>query len=95
MVSWSYYGLKGWTYLVGESRLADLGFKAMFCFFVALGCMIELSAVLDFSDALVFVICVPNILGLYLLAPVVKRDLRSYRERLASGEIINYRQKAL
>ena len=91
MISWSYYGLKGWTYLVGESPMADLGFKLVFCMFVALGCMLQLSAVLDFSDALVFVICVPNILGLYVLAPVLKRELDDYRRRLHSGEIINYR----
>ena len=93
MISWSYYGLKGWTYLVGESRLADMGFKLVFCVFVALGCMIQLNAVLDFSDALVFVICVPNILGLYILAPVVKRELNSYRQRLANGELTNYRRQ--
>ena len=52
MIAWSYYGLKGWTYLVGESRLAELGFKAVFCLFAILGCSIQLGAVLDFSDAL-------------------------------------------
>ena len=87
MISWSYYGLKGWTYLVGEGRAAERIFQTVFCAFVALGCSIELSAVLDFSDAMVFVICVPNILGLYLLAPVVRRELDSYWSRLASGEI--------
>ena len=56
MISWSYYGLKGWTYLVGEGRKADLGFKFVFCVFVALGCAIKLDAILEFSDALVFVI---------------------------------------
>ncbi len=91
MISWSYYGLKGWTYLVGEGRMADLGFKAVFCFFVALGCTIKLDAVLDFSDALVFVICVPNILGLYILAPLVKSELKSYQARLANGEIRKYK----
>ena len=91
MIAWSYYGLKGWTYLVGEGRAADLGFKAVFCVFVALGCMIKLDAVLDFSDALVFVICVPNILGLYVLAPVVKQELQRYNSRLANGEFTNYR----
>jgi len=95
MIAWSYYGLKGWTYLVGESRMADLSFKFVFCTFVALGCTIQLGAVLNFSDALVFVICVPNIIGLYLLAPVVKRELKSYRERLAKGEIVNYRKTPL
>ena len=91
MIAWAYYGLKGWTYLVGESRLADISFKTVFCLFIVLGCSIELGSVLDFSDALVFVICVPNILGLYLLTPTLKRHLDSYTERLEGGEIPNYR----
>jgi AGCS family alanine or glycine:cation symporter len=45
---------------------------------VALGCSIELKAVLDFSDALVFLICVPNIIGLYMLAPLVQKELKRY-----------------
>ena len=92
IIAWSYYDLKGWTYLVGESRTADLGFKGAFCLFVVVGCSIQLSAVLDFSDALIFLICVPNILGLYVLAPVLKRELEAYNARLASGDIRNYRR---
>jgi AGCS family alanine or glycine:cation symporter len=84
MISWSYYGLKGWTYLLGEGRYKELVFKALFCVFVALGCTVQLGAVLEFSDAMVFVIALPNILGLYLLAPVVKRELKSYRQQLQS-----------
>ena len=49
--------------------------------------MIQMDAVLEFSDALIFVIAIPNILGLYILAPIVKRELNSYLERLRSGEI--------
>ncbi|MFT5484223.1 MAG: AGCS family alanine or glycine:cation symporter [Halieaceae bacterium] len=94
MIAWSYYGLKGWTYLVGEGLVAELGFKAVFCLFIVIGCSINLDAVLDFSDALVFVICVPNILGLYILAPVLKKELKAYQARLASGEIVNYRKGA-
>ncbi len=87
MLSWSYYGLKGWAYLLGESRNAEIVFKILFCVFGALGCMIQLDAVLEFSDALVFVIALPNILGLYILAPIIKRELKSYQARLKSGEI--------
>ncbi|MEE3331534.1 MAG: alanine/glycine:cation symporter family protein [Myxococcota bacterium] len=84
MISWSYYGLKGWSYLVSgsdgtTSRNLERAFQAVFCAFVALGCMIKLDSVLDFSDALVFVICIPNIIGLYILAPEVKRELDEYR----------------
>lgn len=87
MLSWSYYGLKGWTYILGDSRNKEIVFKILFCAFGALGCMIQLDAVLEFSDALVFVIALPNILGLYILAPIIKRELKSYQARLSSGEI--------
>jgi len=87
MISWSYYGMKAWTYIVGESRLAETAFKIVFCAFGALGCSIELSAVLDFSDAMVFVIALPNILGLYMLAPVVKAELQAYQQRSLSAPV--------
>ncbi|MEQ8803352.1 MAG: alanine/glycine:cation symporter family protein, partial [Haliea sp.] len=77
-ISWSYYGLKGWTYLFGEGALTQMIFKGVFCAFIALGCMIQLAAVLDFSDAMIFLIAIPNILGLYLFAPEVKRDVNDY-----------------
>ncbi|MBW2695947.1 MAG: alanine:cation symporter family protein [Deltaproteobacteria bacterium] len=91
MFAWAYYGLKAWTYLVGEGRLAEIGFNAGFCAFAALGCMVKIDAVLDFSDALVFLVCVPNILGLVLLAPTVREMIVSYERRIESGEIASRR----
>ncbi|MHA1165696.1 MAG: alanine/glycine:cation symporter family protein [Alphaproteobacteria bacterium] len=91
MISWSYYGLKGWTYLFGEGQKMDRLYKLIFCIFVALGCMVKLGPILDISDALVFLICVPNILGLYFLAPIVKREMDSYFARIKSGEIKKYK----
>jgi AGCS family alanine or glycine:cation symporter len=61
-------------------------FKVGFCGFVALGCMIQLTAVLDFSDAMVFLIAVPNIIGLYLYGPEIKRDLADYLARFAAKD---------
>ncbi|MDG1164783.1 MAG: alanine/glycine:cation symporter family protein [Porticoccaceae bacterium] len=77
-IAWSYYGLKGWTYLFGEGAKTQMVFKMGFCAFVALGCMIQLSAVLDFSDAMIFLIAIPNTIGLYLYGPEIKRDLEAY-----------------
>jgi len=90
-ISWSYYGLKGWTYLFGEGRVGQIVYKSIFCGFVVLGCMVKLKPILDISDALVFLICVPNILGLYFLAPLVKAEMTSYRKRLESGEIKKFK----
>ena len=91
MISWSYYGLKGWTYLFGESERGQTFYKLIFCAFVALGCVVQLGPILDISDALVFLICVPNILGLYFLAPIVKREMNSYFDRIKSGEIKKFK----
>ncbi|MEM1113022.1 MAG: alanine/glycine:cation symporter family protein [Pseudomonadota bacterium] len=85
-IAWSYYGLKAWTYLVGEGQLMQMLFKLVFCGFIALGCMVQLGAVLDFSDAMVFLIAIPNILGLYLFAPEVKREVNDYMRRLREAQ---------
>jgi AGCS family alanine or glycine:cation symporter len=86
-ISWSYYGLKGWTYLLGEGAVTQMIFKVVFCAFLALGCMIQLSAVLDFSDAMVFLIALPNIIGLYLLAPEARREVNDYLARLKADKV--------
>ena len=81
MISWSYYGLKAWTYLVGEGKKRILFFNLLFCLFIVLGCMMNLMVVIDFSDAILYLICIPNIVGLYVLAPVVKEELVRFRMR--------------
>tara|TARA_R110002094_G_scaffold14136_5_gene25039 strand:- start:575 stop:1603 length:1029 start_codon:yes stop_codon:yes gene_type:complete len=87
MISWSYYGLKAWTYLFGESKKTELTFKLLFCIFVVIGAAANLGPVIDFSDAALFSMAVINIIGLYFLMPVVKVELKSYLARLKSGEI--------
>ena len=90
MISWSYYGLKAWTYLFGEGRNRELVFKVMFCVFVVIGAAAQLGAVIDFSDAMIFAMAVVNIIALYILLPIVKREVDSYFARLDSGEIRKY-----
>ncbi|MCB2055062.1 MAG: alanine:cation symporter family protein, partial [Geminicoccaceae bacterium] len=91
MISWSYYGLKAWTYMFGESKIAELIFKVMFCTFVVIGAAMNLGPVIDFSDAAIFSMAVVNIIGLYILMPIVKAELNSYLARLKSGEIRKFR----
>jgi AGCS family alanine or glycine:cation symporter len=91
MISWSYYGLKAWTYLFGEGKKAEMTFKVMFCVFVVIGAAASLGPVIDFSDAAIFAMAVVNITGLYFLMPVVKRELGSYLDRLKAGEIKRFK----
>jgi AGCS family alanine or glycine:cation symporter len=91
MISWSYYGLKAWTYLFGEGAAKELAFKILFCLFVVVGAAASLGPVIDFSDAAIFAMAVVNITALYFLMPVVRKELGSYAERLRSGEIKKFK----
>ena len=91
MSSWSYYGLKAWTYLFGEGKTTELVFKVIFCIFVVIGAAASLGPVIDFSDAAIFAMAVVNIFCLYFLMKVVRTELISYSERLKSGEIKKFK----
>jgi alanine or glycine:cation symporter, AGCS family len=91
MISWSYYGLKGWTYLFGQSKTNEIVYKTIFCLFVIVGASISFGAVIDFSDAAMFAMSIFNIIGLYYLMPIVKKELKSFIARVDSGEIKKYR----
>ncbi len=91
MISWSYYGLKAWTYLFGEGKAKEITFKVIFCVFVVIGAAANLGPVIDFSDAAIFAMAVVNITGLYCLMPIVKAELNSYLSRMESGEIQKFK----
>jgi AGCS family alanine or glycine:cation symporter len=91
MISWSYYGLKSWTFLFGESRMTDATYKLLFLFFVVIGSSMQLGAVIDFSDAMIFAMAFPNLLGCYFLLPVVKKELNEYWADYKSGKLVKTR----
>jgi alanine or glycine:cation symporter, AGCS family len=91
MISWSYYGLKAWTFLFGASKVSDITYKLIFLGFVVVGSAAKLGAVIDFSDMMILGMAFPNILGLIILAPMVKAELDKYYGKLKSGEIKKYK----
>lgn len=78
MISWSYYGLQSWKYLFGRSPIADIVYKLIFCLFIIIGAAANMSSIWHFSDAMIFAMVFPNMVGLFLLFPVVKRELKRY-----------------
>ena len=95
MVSWSYYGLKGFDYLVGplgerwfgSRRVTDITFQIFFLICIVIGSSADIMAVMDFSDMMILAMAFPNLVGLYILAPELKRDMDDYWERLERGEL--------
>lgn len=79
MISWSYYGEQGIIYLFGRKRAAIVAYNLVFCGVIVVGAASNLGNVLKFSDAAVFGMCVPNLIGLYLLLPVIRKELSAFR----------------
>ena len=78
MISWSYYGLQSWKYLFGRGKVADLTYKLLFLVFVIIGASASMNSIWAFSDAMIFAMVFPNMIGLFFLFPVVKKELKKY-----------------
>ena len=86
MISWSYYGFQGWAYLFGRTKKMEYTYKLLFCIFVVIGAAASLGSVIGFSDAMIFAMMVPNMIGLVLLAPKVKRELNRYMKAIKESK---------
>ena len=84
MISWSYYGLQSWKYLFGRGKVADMTYKILFLIFVVIGSAASMKSIWDFSDAMIFAMVFPNMIGLFFLFPIVKEQLNKYLEAIKS-----------
>ena len=99
MISWSYYGLKGFDYLFGglfqrlfgSRSVARYTYFVLFLAFIVIGSSSNLGSVITFSDMMILAMGFPNILGLLILAPEVRKDLNDYWTQLKSGEIKRFK----
>ncbi|WP_344729576.1 alanine/glycine:cation symporter family protein [Corallibacter vietnamensis] len=83
MISWSYYGLQSWKFLFGRGKAADLTYKVLFLLFVIIGAAATLDAVIKFSDAMILALVFPNMVGLLLLFPKVREEMKRYLNAIA------------
>ena len=84
--------MKATRYLAGDSVMAENVFKVVFCVFVVIGASLALGPVIGISDSMIFLMAIPNVLGLYLLARVIRREITQYRAKLRSGEIVRVKE---
>lgn len=86
MISWSYYGLQSWKFLFGRGKVADLVYKILFLTFVVVGASASMNSIWAFSDAMIFAMVFPNMVGLFFLFPVVKKQLKRYLDAIKLKE---------
>ena len=79
-VSWAYYGSKAVGYLSGGGPKIDTVYKLALCAMLSLGATVELAHIVNFIDAMLFGMAVPNLIAVYLLLPELRRDLEAYEK---------------
>jgi len=89
LISWSYYGEQGVTYVFGEKGITP--YRYVFVAFIFLGAIAKLSVVLNISDGVYGLLAIPNMIACFMLLPVVKKILVEYKAKLKSGEIIAHK----
>ena len=89
MISWSYYGEKCWERLFGANSI--MVYRLLFVAATLLGALVDLGAVLSFSDIMILCMAFPNVLGVALLSPKVYADLKEYWGRYKNDEFKIYK----
>jgi len=88
LITWSYYGLQSWQFIFGRSHAAAWTYKLIFLGFIVVGSAASLTNAVDFSDAALFSMSIPNLIGVYFLLPVIKReydDFLGHAKRIDAG----------
>lgn len=85
LITWSYYGQKAWNYLFGDTHTSTTIYRFVFLFFTVAGTLLTFGQVLAFADNFLFVCAFVNLLGVYLLLPVIKREMNDYLADRESG----------
>ena len=87
IISWSYYGEKGVTYIFGDGKTGVLVFRILFVIFVFIGAVSKLTPVLNFSDAVFGLLAIPNLICNFLLRGKLDESLKEYESDLKEGKV--------
>lgn len=78
LITWSYYGLQAWQYVFGDSKPVEIAYNLVFCSFIVVGSAANMQNAINFSDGSLFAMSIPNLIGIYLLLPIVKREYKDF-----------------
>ncbi|MCT2296876.1 alanine:cation symporter family protein [Brachybacterium muris] len=87
LLAYAYYGEQALTYLFGYKKSIIYTFRVLGIVGAVIGSAASLDAVIAFGDASFFLMAVPNILGIYFLAKVVRLEIFGFNRRLCAGSI--------
>ncbi|MFY7992846.1 MAG: alanine/glycine:cation symporter family protein [Bacteriovoracaceae bacterium] len=80
IISWSYYGEQGVTFVFGEKYIP--AYRYIFIGFIFLGAIAQLNLVINISDAVYGLLAIPNLIATFFLVRKVKEDLNDYKKTM-------------
>lgn len=78
IISWAYYGQKAWSYMFGEGFKRIKTYQIMFCCFIVIGSSMNLQSVVDFTDATMLAMALPNLIAIFIMLKEIRTDLIQY-----------------
>lgn len=85
MLCGSYYGVKGWTFLFGDTKLTTRAFQVIYCIFIVIGSAMNFKSIINLSDAFTLFLAVPNLIAVFILSDVVIKELKRYCKKYNVG----------
>ena len=90
MLCGSYYGLKAWGFLFGDSKNKTRVFQTIYCLCIIAGSAMNFQSIINLSDAVTLFLAVPNLIAVFALSGVVIKELKRYCERYNVGSVAKY-----
>lgn len=85
MLCGSYYGIKSWNFLFGNSKVKTRTFQIIYCLFIVVGSAMNFKSIINLSDAFTLFLAVPNLFAVFILSEVVIKDLKRYCKKYNIG----------
>lgn len=85
MLCGSYYGIKSWNFLFGNSKWTTRTFQIIYCLFIVIGSAMNFKSIINLSDAFTLFLAVPNLFAVFILSEVVIKDLKRYCNKYNVG----------
>lgn len=93
MLCGSYYGIKSWNFLFGDSKLTTRTFQVIYCLFIIIGSAMNFKSIINLSDAFTLFLAVPNLIAVFLLSNVIMKELKRYCQKYNIGIIFNNKEE--
>lgn len=81
-----YYGLQASEMLFGYRKRVKACYLIIFLSLTVSGSLVSLDLIVGLMDSLVVLICIPNIIGLVVLAPVIREEHKRFKAHVRNHE---------